>query len=249
MGRAITIGRNVKRLQINDADIALFGALEGRPGIICIQGEGSMVLAKTESGRMVRNFDFLHYANAAAPRTGFRATYAVLSGADDPDEADFVAEVLRHWGANSIEELREAAANWYSNREAALRTAGRLAPAVTKAADDGLPAAVRICRLAASEIAEGVALLGPFFEGQEVEVSLSGSCGRSPAISRGVQDALVSRQEKTYRFVEPRFSAVEGAVLWALGLAGVELSLEIKANLRSSPCRGSAGCSAAQNLE
>src|SRR5947209_5935704 len=59
-------GLSCPRWHVNDAVVAHYGALMARPGIVAISGTGSIILARTEDGHYLRNYDFRHYAASAA---------------------------------------------------------------------------------------------------------------------------------------------------------------------------------------
>jgi len=58
-------GLACERLILNDAVVALRGALVGGPGIIVVAGSGSMILAIDDEGFEVESGQFEHYAGAA----------------------------------------------------------------------------------------------------------------------------------------------------------------------------------------
>ena len=95
-------GITCAQVQVNDADIAHFGAFQGAPGLVSIQGDGSMIFGMTDTGRRIRNFDYCHYARGAGPWIGSLAVIMLLARGPEPEDASFLAQVLRHWDANSL---------------------------------------------------------------------------------------------------------------------------------------------------
>lgn len=225
-------GLRAVRVQVNDADIAHYGALGGSPGIVSIQGTGSMILAHIDDGRRLRNFDYRHYAAAAAPATGHGGLMALLVRGPEAGDASFVRRVLAYWEVDSLEALREKlsrASDWdgFEFR----RRHGGMAPIVTRSAEEGSPLAAAACRERAAQIVEGVRLLGRHFRSPEVRVALIGSCVGSPFMRRAVAEGLDAAPEKGYRLVGDGFPPLVGAILMALDQEGAPLAPEAAARL------------------
>ena len=173
-------GVNCPQVQINDADIAHFGAFSGGPGIVSIQGDGSMIFGITETGRRVRNFDFRHYARAAGPWMGATAVLAMLARGHERGDDDFVSRVLEYWSVGALSELREIAIQFDTwPHQELMRKQGDMASLVTDAAENGSPLAASICDEGAYNVTDGIRLLGRLFGQQEVSIALIGSCVRS----------------------------------------------------------------------
>jgi len=223
------------QVQINDADIAHYGAFQGAPGLVSIQGDGSMIFGVTDTGRRIRNFDYCHYARAAGPWIGSLAILMLLARGPEPDDADFVTEVLRYWEANSFEDLREIASHFRAQRfQELLRKQGDMAPIVTAAAAAGSTAARLACDDAAENVADGIRLLGRMFEGPDVPVALIGSCVRSSYLRCALEARLAAATEKRYRVIDAAYSPVAGAVLMALAQEGIQLDATALCGLRSA---------------
>jgi glucosamine kinase len=227
-------GLAAARVQVNDAVIAHFGAMGGQSGITSIQGAGSMIFAKLEDGRIARNFDFRHYASAAGPWLGYRIGLVLLArGVSEGDEA-LVDRLLAAWGLDSLEDFRESMSRSRDQDDRLIHNKmGSIAPIVTHEAMNGSPSASLVCQEAAGNIVDGVRLLGRMFRDEQVSVTLIGSCVRSPAISDEVLRRLTAANERKYVVVDPKYSAVVGAVLLALEQERVVLDERSMEGLRT----------------
>jgi len=215
------------QVQINDADIALFGAFGGAPGIVSIQGDGSMIFGKSASGRSIRNFDFRHYARAAGPWIGSNATLLLLARGIERGDEDLAESIWKYWGVDSMESLRELASRFNGlAHENHLRRHGDMASLVTQAAGLGSPLATKVCKDAAQQVVDGIRLVGRMFEHSDVSVALIGSCVRSSYLRSEVERLLLEAQERRYRVVDPIYSPVVGAALMALAQEGIALTPE-----------------------
>ena len=212
------------RQHVNDAEVAHFGAFEGGHGIVTIQGTGSMIFAVLENGRRVKNGDFFHYAPAGAVRLGMRTVFSLLASDTFSDDPALVAEVLNLWEVATLTELREAMTHLreLTPHESSYRF-GMVARHCTRSAQEGFALASDLCRSAAADIAEGIRLLGPLFDSDEVPVALIGACVKSAPVRQALSRRLGGAKEKRYRIVEAARPPVVGAVLMALQAEGVSL--------------------------
>jgi glucosamine kinase len=94
------------RTFVNDTVVAQAGAFAGGPGIIAVAGTGSMILAVTDTGELVRNDWYHHYAGGARHLV-FDAMARILTGEDAATDAAFIAAVLAYWGVADRAELRQ----------------------------------------------------------------------------------------------------------------------------------------------
>jgi len=196
-------GLAAARVQVNDAVIAHFGAMGGQSGITSIQGAGSMIFAKLEDG------------------------------VSEGDEA-LVDRLLAAWGLDSLEDFRESMSRSRDQDDRLIHNKmGSIAPIVTHEAMNGSPSASLVCQEAAGNIVDGVRLLGRMFRDEQVSVTLIGSCVRSPAISDEVLRRLTAANERKYVVVDPKYSAVVGAVLLALEQERVVLDERSMEGLRT----------------
>lgn len=223
------------RTQVNDSEVAHAGAFAGGPGIVSIQGTGSTVLAVLEDGRRVRNGDFGHYARGGAVWLGMRTVFGLLSDPTAPDDPTLLRDVLALWNVNTREGLREAmiGGNDRVRREWSARY-GEVARRTTRSADEDFGFARDLCRAAASDIVDGIRLLGPLFAVDDVPVALIGACVRSAPMRWEVESSLAVATEKRYDVVEPALPPVLGAVWMALKAEGVRLDREAGRRLADS---------------
>ncbi|MEK5448090.1 N-acetylglucosamine kinase [Paenibacillus sp. FSL R7-0331] len=216
------------RWHVNDALIAHYGAHLARPGIIAIAGTGSILIAINEEGRYLRNYDFHHYAASAARLLGYEAVFEVLAGLTDFSDERLVARMLAHWEVTSVEELYSLASGGFdADRKARDRHFGRFAPVVTKEAELGSSASIRVCSRAIRQMITGVELLGAAFREPTVPVAFIGSVAGSRYFQDKLRDGLKAAPNKLYKMVTPQLPPAAGAILYALEQAGRPVTDEV----------------------
>ena len=205
---------------VNDATVAHFAAFGEGPGIVSIQGTGSMIAAMLENGRVVKSGEFFHYAASGAVRVGIAGIQMLLTSPNTREDAALWDAAFGLWEADSVEGLREALVvqRTLAERERSRRH-GTFARAVTASAEAGWAHSLGVCYRAGREIGVGIRLLGPLFAGDEVPVALVGACGRSAPIRRAVERHLAKARDRRYVVVESEISPVEGAARMALRAA------------------------------
>ncbi|MBO9607243.1 MAG: ATPase [Paenibacillaceae bacterium] len=231
-------GMRGEKLAVNDARIAQAGALRGQPGIIAIAGTGSIVYGVDESGEQRNNYQFRHYAYAAARHLAYDAVFRIVAGEYAAEDETFVRRVLAYWEAPDTGYLGGLAKDGFRrDRQACDRSFGLMAPLVTEAAETGSPLAASVCRTAAEQLATGVRLIGAGFAGQAVDVALIGGVARCRYIRRHLVRTLgePTMQPRRYTVVEPAFSPAAGAVMMAFGLAGMAVTANMERQLADSP--------------
>ncbi|MBB6729937.1 BadF/BadG/BcrA/BcrD ATPase family protein [Cohnella zeiphila] len=215
-------GLGGSRWHVNDAVVAHCGALMAKPGIIVIAGTGSIIAGIPEDGTFIRNYDFGHYAAAAARFLAYDAVYEALAGRMADEDAGLIQAMLSHWRVGSLAELSAMGRHGFGEEaQARNRTFGLFAPAVTAAADRGSPLAVRVCERAVEQIAVGVELLARSFATAEIEVALIGGVANSGYVSRRLHETLAAGRNARYRMTPPRYPPVVGAVLLAMTRLGL----------------------------
>jgi glucosamine kinase len=225
-----------RRLQVNDAVIAHAGALRSKPGIIVILGTGSNIFAINEEKRHIRNYDFHHYAAAAARHLSFETIYRVIARDYESEDHGLVEEVLEHWNVPTVEALRDLGMDGFiDNTQDRNRRFGAMAPLITKAAAQGIPLAQKVCDAGAQAVEAGVRLLGECFKQEEVTVSLIGSVARSSYMSKAVTERLGMTLNKSYNIVKPAFSSTAGAAMMALSLSNIDVNSKIEQVLSEHP--------------
>lgn len=229
-------GLRCPRLHVNDARVAHRGAFLAQPGIIAIAGTGSMIFAITDGGRAVRNFDFNHYAPAAARYLAYDAVFRILAGDTTTADAAFFEQVLAFWQVPDLAGLREqAAGNAQRDEREVNRAYGRMAPLVTDAAAQGVPLARAVCDTAVREFSVGIRLVGNVFAADSVALALIGSAARSRYMRERLAHMLAAQASKRYHLVEPALTPVAGAVVMALEHHGVALEETLLQSIGAHP--------------
>ncbi|CAM4368094.1 glucosamine kinase [Paenibacillus endophyticus] len=212
------------KMHVNDAVSAHSGALMGRPGIVVIAGTGSIIVGVTEDGQFIRNYDFHHYAATAARSIAYDTVYEVLAGEYDESDQPFLKAILAHWGVASLGGLAQIAKQGFAaDRRERDKLFGEFAPAVTKAAEQGSPVAIRVCERAIDQIKIGIELIAFSFASEEVAVAFIGSVANSSYYLHALRGKLAQGNHKRYLITLPQFSPAIGSVLLALKQAGISI--------------------------
>lgn len=227
-------GLDCPRTIVNDAVTAHRGALLGEPGIVVIAGTGSMILAIDEDGTEVESGQFEHYAGGARHLV-FEAMQLMLTGSAGDADAELVATLLDYWGASDITGLRAVilALGAEDPREVRRRY-GRLAPAITAAADTS-PLADRAIRDLAGRTARGIRLLAPLIGDERVPTALCGALATTPAFATRLTDALAEAPATTAVVVPAALDAVRGAALVSYQQLGIDVTDPVLARLGARP--------------
>lgn len=224
-------GLNCPMSHENDAVAAHAGAFLSEPGIIAISGTGSIVFGITEDGRRLRNYDFQHYASAARFLT-IETAHKVIAGETDGTDRALVEKLLAHLDAKDIPALaRLCAEGFAADRRARIRLLSAFAPEVTGAAEGGSRLAQKVCGRAAEALATGIKLLGACFDSNRVRAALIGGVARSAYMKNAVARGLRNQAKKVYELADPALPSVLGAVVLAMGIAGITVNGGVIANL------------------
>jgi glucosamine kinase len=184
---------------------------------------------------MVRNYDFQHYAPAAARYLAYEVMHQLLAVMVFPADAPFVDEVLAYWGVADVSSLRELGVHGFCADDLERkRRFGDMAPIVTAAAQRGIPLACRVCDRAAETLSIGIRLVGNCFERGTVRVAVIGGVAQDVYIRNELVRALDRSEERRYVMVKPELSNAAGAILLALRNCGVFADDSVLANLRTS---------------
>jgi N-acetylglucosamine kinase-like BadF-type ATPase len=201
---------------IQDGEIALEGALAGEAGILLVAGTGSVALGRAEDGRIERcgGWGMLvgdEGSGYTIARAALRAALQAADGRGEPTR--LLPELLDHLGLSEPRELVE----WVGRTEKAEVAA--LAPHVSRLAEQGDPAALRIVDAAAGDLARHVeALLGRLgpWSGA-VPLVFYGGALEDPDLARRVEKRLPSTRARIVR-QSPDADAVTGAIRRAIAL-------------------------------
>ncbi|MEK8127991.1 BadF/BadG/BcrA/BcrD ATPase family protein [Paenibacillus filicis] len=228
-------GLTCPKWNFNDAVAAHRGALLAKPGIVAISGTGSILVAITETGQLLRNYDFHHYSASAARFIAYDAIYEILAGNMDHTDEEVRQQMLGHWGVSSFERFAELARSGFTeDKQERNRIFGEFAPAITKAALQGSSVARRVCDRAIDQIKVGIELLGLSFSEDTVSVACIGSVINSDYIYSKLTEKLAHGNHKRYTLVKPVLSPAAGAVLFALNSLGFPLQDDLIRNLQKS---------------
>lgn len=228
-------GLECDRIHVNDAVVAHAGALGSEPGIVAICGTGSIVLGVTDDGRHVCNYDFDHYASAAARHIGRKLLHRILADDWTHEDQRLVEDALDHWGVATLNELRESVvAGGVTDTSTSENRLDSLAPRITAAAAMGIPVAVEVCDTAAAEVETGVRSVGGYFERASVPVALLGGVLESEYVAGAVTDRL-GRVDREYQVVEPSLTPVAGAAYLSIERVGVSDHDAVVGRLRDHP--------------
>ena len=225
-------GLTAVQQHVNDAEIAHCGAFRSKPGIIAISGTGSIIFGITESGRHLRNYDFNHYAAAAARHLVYDTVHKIIAGETDATDEELTVQVLRHFGVSSVRGLINLGATGFVADEFARdKLFGDFAPIVTEYALKGSRLAAQVCERAAESIATGIRLVGACFESDVVDVALIGSVAKSGYIYSKVDEDLGVNMNRVYIMQKTALPPVLGAVVMAMEYSGAKVSAAVLYNL------------------
>lgn len=205
---------------VGDNVVAQNGAFGGAPGIVACAGTGSIVYGVSEAQHHACNFDFNHTARAGAPWLCHDLLVRIAAMEARPADAPLVEAVLAQLKLADLQGFRKALVE----RSAEIDV-DALAPLITTSALRGSPLARATCNAAASHLAQGVRLLGPYFTTRPVAVAPIGSVACSPYMQRALGHALAS-PIGAFRFTLPLYPPVVGALILAARMAGEPLSCE-----------------------
>ena len=218
---------------VNDSVIANVGALLFKPGIISIGGTGTTTLGITEDGQYIRNYDFNHYAPAAARMLSYDCVHKVIAGETDDTDSELISAVFKHFNVGNVSALAKMGAKGFmEDYPANVKHFGDFAPVVTESALSGSRLAVKICTKAAEDIVTSIRLIGACFESAVVPVALIGAVANSEFIKNAITQALQAEgNNKIYHLAEPSAPPVLGAAMMAMQLSGIEMNEKILANI------------------
>lgn len=184
-----------------------------------------MILAVTDTGELVRNDRYHHYAGGAR-HLAFDAMARILIGEDGPTDAEFVAKVTAYWGAVDRADLRQRIQDLETRDiNDVKRFYGAMAPLVTSAAEESEVASAA-CTWLAGVTSTGVRLLATHFGQVAVQVPCAGAVATCPAISRRLSERL-DKPAGRLNLMRARLEPVGGSALLALRQVGVQINKAI----------------------
>lgn len=214
---------------LNDAELAQFGAFLGEPGIMAVSGTGSIVVGKTESGRIVRNYDFHHEEEASARFLSYSVIYDLITRDAGPENAALLQKVLKFWEVQTVDGLRNLAARGFcSDRIEARNRLSEMGTLVTDEAQRGNSIAISACEKVIGTLGTGIGLVSAVFTSETVPLALVGGVARNPFTQTLIHQYLDNgKTNKTYHYQQPQLSPVLGAVLYALNEAKEQASDQV----------------------
>lgn len=211
---------------LNDAEIAQYGAFLGEEGIIAIAGTGSIVLGKTEEGKIIRNYDFHHDSLAGARYLSYEAIYDIITRENTLEDQKFIKTVLDFWGTDKVDSFRLMASQGFlSNNIEAIQRLSKMASIVVNFAEQGTPIAYRSCLKVINSLTRGIHLVSSMFSSQIVPLCFSGGVISIPFMTYLIKEHLTpsDQYKKQLFYKEPALPPVLGAVLYAYHKMGISV--------------------------
>jgi N-acetylglucosamine kinase-like BadF-type ATPase len=203
----------------HDAEIALWGATAGEPGIIIIAGTGSMAFGSNAEGRTARagGWGYIFGDEGGAFDITRRALRAALQFEEGWGQASIVRDLLlKETGVANANELLHL---FYTPEYPRARVAS-LCPLITNAAEEGDRVALDVIHAAAGDLLKFVeAVYGQLFlAGECVAVAYIGGVFQSAPLLTSFTDRVL--ESIASRVEPPRLSPAAGALLKALRMDG-----------------------------
>lgn len=201
----------------HDAEIALWGAFRGAPGIVVIAGTGSMAFGRNQHGQTARagGWGYIFGDEGGAFDLVRRAVRRILAAEEGWNKETLLTRLLfEATGLVSANQLLHA---FYTPEWSRSRVA-QLAPLVTQAAESGDLAAAEIIEEGSAKLAwyiQGV--YNRLFAGQRVPVAASGGVFESELVRSAFTKQILQLTGCTV--VSPQLSPAEGALLEAVRMA------------------------------
>lgn len=217
-------GLNARKKIVNDAEVAQFGAFLGGVGVLAIAGTGSIVLGRTESGAIVKNYDFHHDSEASARFLSYSVIYEIITQRILPEDQQLVDAILAYWEIEDIDSLRTIATKGFlDNHVEAIQKLSKMATLVTDESIKGNKIAHRACEKVVTSLMTGVQLVSSTFISEEVPVAFVGGVASNPYIDEMLQKQLVIEgMNKRLVYSSPQLSPVLGAVLYTYHELGID---------------------------
>jgi N-acetylglucosamine kinase-like BadF-type ATPase len=203
----------------HDAEIALWGATAGDPGIIIIAGTGSMAFGRNAQGRTARagGWGYIFGDAGGAFDITRRAVRAALQYEEGWGPPTIVRDLLlRQTGAANANGLLHL----FYGPEYPRKRVASLCPLITRAAEEGDRVALKIFNSAAAELARFVeGVHHQLFEAhQRIPLAYIGGAFRSAPLLATFTSLV--RESIASRIGPPRLGPAAGALLEALRIDG-----------------------------
>lgn len=205
---------------VGDHEIALWGALSGRPGVALIAGTGSVCCGRNAAGEFARAGGWGHLLDdgGSGYALGRDVLAAVVRVWDGRAEPTLLTRLVRErLGLSTPQELVAYAYGGDKSRIAAA------APLAGEAAEEGDGAALSIYRRAGEELAALVRAVSARLGLERGEVALLGGCLTHDKFLRDALRGELDRVAPGMCCVAPRQDAAAGAALMASALAWPEV--------------------------
>jgi N-acetylglucosamine kinase-like BadF-type ATPase len=210
------------RLQVvTDSLIALEGALLGAPGVVIVSGTGSVILAKSPRGQVVKlgGWGPVFGDEGSAQWVARQALRAAARDVDGIGPATALTKMLlHHFGLHSFERIVDVI---YS-RAMTPAEMGALAPLVTRAARHGDRVALDIFRCGAQALVEQAVQAIRRLRLRRARVSYQGAMFQVGAILLSPLARALRELAPQAKLVSPLASPLGGA--WLLGLRSMRIS-------------------------
>lgn len=194
-----------------DHDIALYGAMSGKPGAILIAGTGSICAGRAENGKTVRAGGWGHLIGdeGSGYAIGIDILKTVVKTYESTKKKTLLTElVYKHWKVSDIEGI---IAKTYSTPDKSNIAA--LAPLAEEAARQGDRMAWQILQKNASELCKLAKQVCTQLGENPLSLCLMGGLLSHETLYRDlVKEVLIS---KNILFKDPDMDAAAGAALWA----------------------------------
>lgn len=222
-------------LVVEDALIALEGALLGRPGVVVASGTGSMVCGKTARGRIVRvgGWGPLFGDEGSAQWIGRHALQAAARAADGTGPKTMLLSIFnRVFGLGSFDGIIGA----IYGRTMSPAKLGSLAPLVSQAAQRGDACALEIFERAGKELATQAAAAIRRLNLQRPTVSYQGSTFRSGRLLLDPLERNLKHHVPDVSLAPPLLPPLGGAFLLALRELGIKPADPLLVTFRKYNC-------------
>lgn len=219
----------------NDAVIALWGGLAGRPGVAVLAGSGSIALARTADGREGRagGWGYLLGDEGGGYWLGREALATYLRALEGRDASGaLVSLVAEAVGRRSIAD----AIGWLYAGDQQVERVAQLAPLVTQAADHRDPRALEIVRRAAEALADLASAAAhqvwPTRPAEPPAVACCGGVWSAREIIQAPFASALAERMPGARCAPPQLPALGGAILLAMRADERPLVANVLGNLR-----------------